>query len=145
MASATIISLDRYNWELCLDIQMEPEQEQFIPSVLYSLAQANFEDLHPYGILYGDRMVGFLMYGIFGGICWINRVIVDREYQGQGIGKSAVKELIYMLKGKITCREIRTSYAAENFVADQFFRGIGFVPLNEEMEHEVVARYEGKF
>ncbi|MDX2248904.1 MAG: GNAT family N-acetyltransferase [Bacteroidia bacterium] len=143
MSSAAIIPLDRYNWELCLDIQMEPDQEQFIPSVIYSIAQAKFEDLHPYGILYGSKIVGFLMYGSFGGICWINRIIIDKEYQGQGIGKSAIRELLMLLRGKIACREIRTSYSAENYVADHFFRSLGFHPINEDMSHEIVARYEG--
>lgn len=143
MSFTTIIPLDRYNWELCLNISLTVEQEVYTPSVLYSLAQARFEDLHPYGILADENMVGFIMYGSFGGICWISRVIIDHEYQGQGIGTKAVGELIRILEGKMECKEIRTSYSVKNLVAANFFDKLGFVPINENMDQEIVARFEG--
>ena len=138
MALTQIIPLDRYNWELCLDIKLTEMQEHFIPSVLHSLAQANFENLTPMGILYRDKMVGFIMYGEFGGICWLNRIIIDREYQRMGIGSSAVRQLLTLLKRKVTCREIRTSYAAENEAANDFFQSLGFVP-GENITGEIIA------
>ncbi|RMG59638.1 MAG: GNAT family N-acetyltransferase [Bacteroidetes bacterium] len=136
-------ALDRYNWELCLDLRLSPEQEAFVPSVLYSLAQSRFEQLTPYGIRAGGHMVGFIMYGTFGQICWINRVLVDHAHQGKGIGQSAVRQLIALLQRQHSCREIRTSHAAENAAAAAFFGGLGFVPVAEPLEDEVVLRWEG--
>jgi N-acetylglutamate synthase-like GNAT family acetyltransferase len=60
-----------------------------------------------------------------------------------GIGASAVKDLIMLLKGKIRCREIRTSYAEGNYGAARFFEELGFIPISEPIDREIVARYEG--
>ena len=141
--SCHIVPLDRYNWELCLDISLLPAQDAMLPSILYSLAQARFEQLVPMGIVVGEKMIGFLMYGEFGGICWINRIMIDANYQGQGYGTSAITQLISKLKANIRCREIRTSYARNNYPAGHFFETIGFVSIPSELaDGEVVMRYE---
>ena len=139
-----IIPLDRYNWESCLEIRITPEQENYLPSVLYSLAQANFENLIPLGIVYHDKIVGFMMYGMFGGICWINRIMIDQEYQRMGIGSNALKQLIFELRQKHHCREIRASFSNKNLSASLFFSQMGFNPINEALDDETVVRYNGR-
>jgi len=139
-----IIPLDRYNWEHSLDIQLPPEQARFVPSVLYSLAQARFEELHPYGIMLEDKMVGFLMYGEFAGICWISRVIVDINHQRKGVGRTALRQLLENLRHNFHCKEIRASYAKENDTARQFFLAMGFLPLSEPLDDEEVVVYDTK-
>lgn len=140
-AFCQIVPLDRYNWELCLNINLTPEQERFVPSILYSLAQAKFENLHPFGVLHHDEIVGFIMYGEFGGICWINRIVIDKEFQGMGIGRSAVRQLVELLSGKIGCKEIRTSVSAENLAARRFFQTMGFSDMQQAFDDEVVLVY----
>lgn len=133
--------LDRYNWEACLEIELTPEQNRFVPSVLYSLAQARFEDLVPYGIRYQGNMVGMLMYGRFSaGLCWINRVLIDKEYQRLGIGQKAVEQLLIQLRRRRQCAEIRTSYVPENLAAAHFFAKLGFRPVDAPLEDEVVVQ-----
>ncbi len=141
-AFCQIVPLDRFNWERCLEIEMKPEQRAYIPSILYSLAQARFENLNPYGVMHKGSMVGFMMYGNFSGICWISRIIIDQSYQEKGIGRAALMQLLEMLKNKSRCREIRTSYTEDNHTADAFFKALGFEPLPDAMGGEVVARYE---
>ena len=139
-----LVSLDRYNWELCLSIQVKPEQQNYVPSVLYSLAQSKFEQLIPYGVQYGDQMVGLLMYGEFTGICWINRVIIDRNFQDMGIGKQAVLLLLDISKNNYRCKEIRASYSRFNETARHLFESVGFEKINEALEEEEVVVYKGK-
>ena len=136
-----IVPLDRYNWELVLNIQLSPEQEQFLPSVLYSLAQARFEQLHPFGILSDEEMVGLLMYGQFGGICWINRIMIDKDHQRKGIGSAAVEALLRDLRFSRKCGEVRTSFAKNNYPAEQFFHQLGFQNLPDGPSDETVAVY----
>ncbi|MCI4670821.1 MAG: GNAT family N-acetyltransferase [Bacteroidia bacterium] len=142
MSFTRIISLDRYNWELALNISLSPEQEVYTPSVMYSLAQAKFENLIPYGITYKGKMVGMMMYGDFGGICWISRILIDQEFQRMGIGSTALRQLVEILERKMSCKEIRTSYAKGNYAASSFFAEMGFEPLEDALNEEVVLRYQ---
>lgn len=139
-----ITPLNRYNWEEVIDLKPHPEQEEFVPSVIYSLAQSKFEQLHPYGIIHDEQLVGYLMYGDFSDICWINRIMIDRTQQGKGIASEAVKLLLNQLKMKINCREIRTSYARNNYAAEALFTKLGFERVPSSMDQEIVARYMGE-
>lgn len=141
LTSTRIIPLDRYNWELALKIQLTPEQESFTPSVLYSLAQANFDKLYPYGITYKGKMVGMIMYGDFSGICWVSRILIDKDHQRKGIGSTALTQLIDLLRRRMSCKEIRTSYAKGNYGASSFFSDFGFEPLEDALHEEIVMRY----
>jgi len=140
MAFVHILPLDRYNWEQVLDIKLNPDQQAFLPPVLYSLAQAKFENLTPYGIMADEQMVGLLMYGEFGGICWVSRIIVDVNHQRQGVGSRAMQQLLDQLRRKISCREIRSSYAPSNYAAEGFFATLGFEPMDSSLEDEVVVQ-----
>jgi diamine N-acetyltransferase len=138
-----IIPLDRFNWEDYLHLRLRPEQEGYVPGVLYSLAQARFEALTPYGIRAGGEAAGFLMYGDFGGICWISRLLVDRDFQRRGVGREALRQLLALLRRRPACREVRTSYAADNSAAERLFASMGFEPLGEPVDGEIVARWQG--
>lgn len=137
-----IVPLDRYNWELCLNIKISPIQEEFVPPVLYSLAQSKFENLNPFGIIYGEEMVGFIMYGEFGGICWLNRIMVDESYQRMGIGRSSVRMMLEMMRKNIRCKEIRTTYSSRNEAAALFFAALGFEVMDTLPDGEVIAVYQ---
>lgn len=134
--------LNRFNWESYLTIQVQSTQENFVPSVLYSLAQAKFENLFPLGITLDNEIVGFLMYGNFSGIFWINRILIDKKFQRKGIGKAALRQLIAQFRQNPQCKEIRTSFVAENIAARKLFTDLGFIPINEDMEGEIVAKLE---
>lgn len=142
--SVRIMPLDRFNWERVLHIRPRAEQEGFMPSVLHSLAQAKFENLHPYGIEFEGDMVGYLMYGEFNGICWISRMLIDEHYQGASIGKEALGQLLRKLKTKPTCREVRTSFDPNNERAKRFFLSMGFEPLSSILDDEWVAVWNGE-
>ncbi|MEM7656098.1 MAG: GNAT family N-acetyltransferase [Bacteroidota bacterium] len=143
MAHLQLVPLDRFNWETCLSIRLRPDQEVFVPPILYSLAQAKFEALTPFGIQLGEDMIGFLMSGEFGGVCWLTRVIIDRDRQGFGFGSEAVQLWLRTIGRNPHCKEVRTSYARENGAAAHFFQRLGFVPLGDSLAEEVVARFEG--
>jgi diamine N-acetyltransferase len=51
------------NWELCINLKTTDEQQHFVATNLYSLAQAKvFPECIPLALYYGETMVGFLMY-----------------------------------------------------------------------------------
>jgi diamine N-acetyltransferase len=134
--------LNRFNWESYLEIQIHAAQENFVPSILFSLAQAKFENLFPLGIQLDNQIVGFVMYGNFSGIFWINRIIIDKRFQRKGIGKDAIRQLIAQFHQNPQCKEIRTSFIAENIAARKLFTELGFSPINEGVDGEIIAKLE---
>lgn len=137
----TIQALTRFTWEKAADLELHPYQEDFLPSNLHSMAQARFENLTPMGIFSGNEMVGFLMYGNFGGVCWINRIMVDKNHQEKGYGRKALRLLLRHLRSLPTCREIRTSFVRANALAEYFFGSMGFFQKGKAVDGEIVMQY----
>ncbi|MEM1000622.1 MAG: GNAT family N-acetyltransferase [Bacteroidota bacterium] len=140
----TIGELTRFNWENALELELHDYQQDYLPEILYSIAQSKFENLTPMGIFLDAKMVGFAMYGIFGGISWISRLLVDKAHQEKGIGKEALQLLIERLRRDPQAEEIRTSFARQNALAEYFFTSNGFRRLSEGLDEEIVMRYRGK-
>ena len=71
------------------------EQAGFIESVNECLQEADELELwRPVGIYDSDTLIGFAMYGYFPeptpGQLWLDRLLIDKKYQGKGYGKQAV-------------------------------------------------------
>lgn len=140
----TLAPLNRYTWENATALQTLDSDAAFMPSVLYSIAQAKFEPLTPLGIFQGNDLVGFAMYGEFGsGLFWVNRILIDARHRQQGYAKAALAALIQQLLQKPNCREIRASYHPHNHAAAQLFASQGFHSINDQLLEEIVVRYKG--
>jgi diamine N-acetyltransferase len=139
----TIKPLTRFTWDQATRLRLHDYQEEFIPPVLHSIAQSKFENLFPYGIFEGEAMVGFLMYGEFDAVCWISRIMVDKDSQEQGIGKAALRQMLELLRKQRRCKEVRTSFSRKNALAEYFFRSQGFEVIGEGMDNEIVMRHRG--
>lgn len=135
-----IIPLDRWNWEGFIHLELEKQQSDFVPSVLFSLAQAHFEKLTAMGVLYEEIPVGFLMYARLNGIFWVNRILIDRTFQQKGIGREALTLLIAELEALDASAEVRTSCARQNHSAIRLFEEVGFQRINEALTDELVFR-----
>ena len=75
------------------------EQTGFIESVSECLREADELELwRPVGIYDSDTLIGFAMYGYFPepapGQLWLDRLLIDKRYQGKGYGKQAVLSLL---------------------------------------------------
>ena len=143
-------------WKLAA-LRVAPEQEDFVASNLESLAEAFAvrEDGYvalPFGLYENGEPVGFLMigYGTIGqedepsvaaGNYSIWRLMIDRRYQGRGLGRRAMEEAL---------RYIRTwpcgradvcwlSYEPENTGARDLYGSLGFRENSEMDEGEIVA------
>ena len=130
--------LTRYNWEEATQLRLYDYQEDYLPGVLHTIAQSKYENVFPHGIFLEERMVGFIAYGEFSGVCWVSRVLVDRDFQNQGIGREALSILLGRLHKDPKCREIRTSFAKQNALAEYFFGSMGFEKIGDGMDDEIV-------
>ena len=72
-------------------LETAPGQEGFVESVAECLAEADRRRCwRPVGVYDGDALIGFAMYGFFWeylpfGRLWLDRLLIDRRFQGRGI------------------------------------------------------------
>jgi len=137
----TVRPLNRFNWEAATQLELHEYQSDFMPPILHSIAQSKFEDLEPMGIFAGDDLVGFAMYGNFSGICWINRIMLDKTHQEKGYGKKALQLILDKIKTRPNCQEIRTSFVRANALAEYFFGSMGFQRIADGLDGEIVMRW----
>lgn len=147
------------NWEACIRLKIKEEQEDFIASNMYSLAQSYVallnDELPPmtYAIYKDDTVIGFTMmyhdtveendhgdeecYGI----C---RFMIGDEFQGKGYGKEAFAKALELIKtfpqGKASA--VYLSYKPKNVVAKNLYASFGFIETGEFVEGEAVARLD---
>lgn len=57
--------IDKINWEEAIRLSVKEEQQTFIASNLYSIAEVQFLDnFYAKGIYLDEKMIGFTMFGI---------------------------------------------------------------------------------
>jgi diamine N-acetyltransferase len=138
------------NWQSLIKLKVREDQNGFVASNLYSIAQAQFGDeyqghwdLYPFGIYEGDIPVGFLMYGYNfehpTQQAFIQRLMVDEKFQGKGYGRFAMQKMIETFRADDRIREVGISYEPANEGARKLYASIGFVETGEMVEDEVVA------
>jgi len=123
------------NWEQAIALKVSAEQEGFVASNLYSIAQSKVVPVMvPLGICRGEEMVGFAMIGpeTATGRIWIIRFMIGSAYQGRGCGRAALTALIPLVRERYGCREIYLSVEPENRVAIRLYKSLGFVPTGEK-------------
>ncbi len=140
-----IILLNRFNWENYLSIEITQSQKEFCPSVLYSLAQAFFENAFAYGINHQGSPAGFILCLESSNFYWISRFMIDFRFQNKGIGKAALWILLRQINQKSGGKEVRTSFNPQNLPAYNLFSNAGFIPLNTTLGEETVAIWNQRF
>ncbi|HDR7539255.1 TPA: GNAT family N-acetyltransferase [Bacillus toyonensis] len=140
----------RENWEEALQLQVKEDQRKFVPAVAVSLAKVYIKpdgdnvEYIPFAIYDGDLMVGFVMHAVVietSDMYWINGSIIDQSQQGNGYGKAALQESIYLIKNTFkACKEIRLTVHKDNICAKKLYENYGFQPLGHDYDGEEVYR-----
>ncbi|MFT0213403.1 GNAT family N-acetyltransferase [Pseudomonas sp. F1_0610] len=123
--------INAQNWEACTELEVTSEQEDFIASNLYSIAQLQFlPNFCGKAIYYQGTLVGFAMYGIDNddGNYWIYRFMLDKAYQQKGLGSLAMQAVIEDIQrqNKMAIPSIMLGYAPENIAAKRLYLKLGF-------------------
>ncbi|GAB6550229.1 MULTISPECIES: GNAT family N-acetyltransferase [Bacillus] len=140
----------RENWEDALKLQVKENQTKFVPAVAVSLAKVYIKpdgdnvEYIPFAIYDGNLMVGFIMHAVIRettDMYWINGFIIDQKQQGNGYGKAALQESIYLIKNTCkACKEIRLTVHKENLSAKKLYEHYGFQALGHDYDGEQVYR-----
>lgn len=134
-----IIGVTEKNKQEILALRIEEAQKSFVESNEQSLKDAQkYKSFRPVGLYRDGELVGFAMYGYFQnegreGRVWLDRYLIDKRFQGQGLGKIMLDALLVHLVEVYDCKEIYLSVYGDNLVAIRLYEKFGF-HFNGEIE-----------
>lgn len=123
------------NYEDVLKLKVAEYQENFVSSVVHSLAQAWVyrNTAYPFAIYADNTVVGFIMLGYYElknqYTLW--KFMIDKQYQNRGYGKKALKLAIDWLVNNFNVNEVYTGVAFENKIAENLYYSLGFRKTGE--------------
>lgn len=123
--------ITKHNWIEAISLTVREDQEEFVASNTFSLAQLNFlDDFYAKGIYSGDTLIGFTLYGLDeeDQEYWIYRYMIDARYQGKGYGSKAISLIIDDIKELKEPHHstLTLSYEPENKQARHIYEKAGF-------------------
>ena len=156
-----MLRLEKINRKNVCDIvklHVSEDQKNFVAANDVSIIEAYLSITgngyaFPFGIYEDDVPVGFLMIGFGTDDYWDDapkiakgnynlwRLMIDRAYQGKGLGRKAVRLALDFIN-TLPCGEAEycwLSYEPENDVARQLYRSFGFTETGEKDGEELIA------
>lgn len=129
------------NWYECNSLEVYKEQEGIVApnynSIIISLLYDNW---HSKCIYEDDVLIGFLLYGIEEdtGKPMLLRYMVDKKFQGKGLGKKALLKLLDLIKIEYGNIKFYTTVSPQNVSAEKLYESVGFEKNGEIMWDENV-------
>jgi diamine N-acetyltransferase len=138
------------NWRALIKLKVREDQNSFVASNLYSIAEAQFGfedeghwDFYPFGAFVDNEPVGFVMY------CYnfdhsrfqsfITRLMVDEKFQGKGYGRDIMQQVLDLFRAKAEIKNVGISYEPHNESGQRLYASLGFVEPGEIMDGETLA------
>ncbi|ENQ3112306.1 GNAT family N-acetyltransferase [Bacillus sp. GKis3/1] len=134
-----ICEVTEKNWRSVAALNVAKDQQQFIESNAFSLAESLYEkNGTSVGLYDGETLVGYAMYGWYWEkrkSVWLDRFMIDQRYQGKGYAKRFLRLLIQFLQNKFECKTIYLSLHPDNKPAMGLYESFGF-RLNGDIDDE---------
>ncbi len=96
------------NWRSVVALDVAKDQQQFIESNAFSLAESLYEgNGTSVGLYDGKTLVGYAMYGWYSvkhKSVWLDRFMIDQQYQGKGYAKRFLRFLIQFLQENLNVK-----------------------------------------
>lgn len=128
-----------------LSLDVSEDQNHLLTNNAKSIAQAHFSRYSWMRAIYADNTaIGFVLlyldpdtphYEIW-------RLMIDKDYQGNGYGRKAMEAVIDFLNKLPDCNEIFLCYVPEKGNASGFFKNLGFVDSGEFHGNEKAMKLE---
>ncbi len=139
------------NWQTLIKLKVREDQQSFVASNVYSIAQAHFGDEHhghwdlfPFGIYDGEIPVGFLMYAFNFEYskhqAYIQRLMVDENFQGKGYGRFGMEAMLKTFRADERIKTVGISYEPTNETGRKLYASLGFIETGEVDDGEVIAQ-----
>jgi len=123
-------ALNAHNWLKICDLAVSDEQKSFFPiNNLYWIGISRYEEkTELFAIKINDEYIGLIGggYDEDGISGYINPLMIDYRYQGNGYGKQAVQLMIKYLKENLNVKKINLGHRKENVKAGYLYESLGF-------------------
>lgn len=138
--------INQTNYQACIKLEISREQKEFVAPNWYSLLEDNYEKKRqPFALYHEEEIVGFIMFSYYPADAdyaidswWIERLMIDKNYQGKGYGRAALKLALNWFSTTIGADELRLSVVPANDVALKLYHSLGFELTGEEVSGETV-------
>ena len=139
----TLQKVDESNFMACFDLELNDWQKEFVSHPIRSLAQAYvyYEQCTPLAVFSGSQVVGYVMviydYDEENYNIW--HLMIDRQYQGKGVGRTAVELALEYIRTKPfgTSGRVLLTVNPQNSAAYALYQALGFVETGRSDEDEV--------
>lgn len=141
--SVKIVEVNAENWYECCLLEISKEQRHYIEPNAISIVQSKFElTLKPYVIYFEEKVVGFLMFNSvkeeLDGY-WIYRIMIDKHFQGKGIGKAATQLMMSKIAKLPNAQKVIVGYHPENKGAHNLYSSLGFKDYGDRFGKEMAV------
>ncbi len=128
-------------------VRVKPEQRRFTRNALITYLQTRHPAVTTYVIQRQGQQLGFVMLiHAENPSQWIiDRLTIDRDYQGQGVGYAVADMLIDMVHDFENSEMVIARYRTENEAARSLFNKLGFVEREEMFRGRHVSLLEFEF
>jgi len=136
------------NREAVRALRVRGRQKRFVASVSCSLRDAaKSPEAKPWfrAVYCGEEPVGFVMLswkprkGPYRGRHFLWRLLIDKRYQGRGIGRAVLTQLVDLVRAD-GGTELLSSYEPGEGGPWPFYQGFGFRPTGQVDDGEIVLR-----
>ncbi len=116
------------NFQECINLTASVENESFVDSVTYSLAEAwvFYADTKPFAIYENNKMIGFVSMYVGEENHQITNFLIDDAYQKNGFGMEAAKVCINFLRNTYGATRISIPVDTKHVIAQKFWSKLGF-------------------
>ncbi len=134
MKKIAIKPISRDKWDIITNLSVNDEQSHFIETSLHCLNDAKSDAYNMkwnfYGIYEDNNLIGFAMHGktgfMFFSQVWLDRFMIDKNYQGKGYGKESMKLIIKKMQEDYSCKKLYLSVHENNYAAIRLYEKLGF-------------------
>ena len=129
------------NWRECIKLKVKDEQKHFVGSNENSLSMCYVHpEINPFGIYLDEKMIGFITYALDPdeNIYYINRFMIDENFQGNGYGKRALQLMIEKLKN-MGVKALDILHNPNNQSAIKLYQSLGFKLTENKVGDDAVS------
>lgn len=132
----TLKPVTQENWRMIISLGVIDEDQEYIESNSIILLESIYEPgCHAFGIYSDETIVGFTAYSSDTKKILINTFMIDKRFQGRGLGKEAFGQLLHHVKDRFEGVDT-IELSCGNPIALHLYRSFGFQMVDDRNDKE---------